>query len=251
MTHRILLRIALALPLAGLGGCASMFSGNTDNGLTMVDSLLDQVERMHVESVLSRERMKDALVSLREIVSPDFQGDALASYALFVDSVDRSEEQQRRLQNSVDPMRKSADKIFNAWTKNLESISSDSMRRHGQDRLVESRERYNAILDALVPAQAGYADFNNRLRDHALFLGMDYNATAVAELGQEVGDILTVARDLDTQFQACEDAASVYVMETALRGQEQLSRTQARARTPVKAPGTSEDNDEKLASNVR
>jgi hypothetical protein len=250
MTNRILLSLALALPLTGITGCAAMsnlFSGPDENGLTRVDSLLNEVERMHVESVLSRERMKDALVSLRNIVSPDFQGDALTSFALFVDAVDRSEEQQRHLDDSVDPMRDSADDIFSAWTSNLESISSDSMRRHGQDRMVEARERYNAILEALVPAQAGYADFNSRLRDHALFLGHDYTATAVAELGQEVGDILSMARDLDVQFQACEDAASVYVMETALRGQEQLSRRQARSTPSSGLP----DSTDSVASNNR
>ncbi len=248
MTKPFLLRLALALPLAGLVSCASLFS-SPDNSLTMADSLLDRVERMHVESVLSRERMKEALVSLRAIVSPDFEGDALASFALFVDAVDRSEEQQRRLSGSVGPMERSANKAFEAWSGNVQAIGSESLKRHGKGRLLESKERYDTILESLVPAQETYAQFNARLRDHALFLGLDYTASAVSELGQEVSELLDLARSLDSQFRACEEAAETYVRESALRGQVQITRAQARVSTRGKAGDASAD--EFVASNNR
>jgi hypothetical protein len=227
MNTRSLRTFAVALPLLGLASCASLFSGSNKSGLSLVDQLLSQVEGVHVEAVLSRERMKDALESLHDIVSPGFQGDALAAFAIFEDAVNRSEQQASRLENSMKPMQRSADEIFNRWNENLAAITSESMRRHSQERLFSTRERYEVILAELEPALAGYQGFNRILRDHALFLSNDYNAAAVAEIEREVSDLLVRARDLDVRFQTTQAACEEYVRSSALRGQEQLSRNKS------------------------
>lgn len=222
--------LALALPLLCLASCASMgglFSGSSKSGLSLVDQLLNQVERVHVEAVLSRERMANALESLHDIVSPGFQGDALAAFALFEDAVDRSEDQALRLENSMKPMQRSADEIFDRWNDNLKAITSESMRRHSQERLFSTRERYEEILAELEPTLASYHGFNRILRDHALFLSNDYNAAAVAEIEREVSDLLVRARDLDVRFQTSQAACEEYVRTSALRGQEQFSRNKS------------------------
>jgi len=222
--------LALAAPLLGVVSCAGMgelFSGSSKSGLSLVDQLLGQVEHVHVETVLSRERMKNALESLHDIVSPGFEGDPLSAFALFQDAVDRSEEQASRLESSMVPMQRSAEEIFSRWNDNLAEISSESMRRHSQERLFSTRERYDAILAELEPTLAGYIAFNRILRDHALFLANDYNAAAVAEIERDVGDLLVRARDLDVRFQTSQAACDEYVRTSALRGQEQLSRNKS------------------------
>lgn len=226
-------RFLLGLPLLALAGCSSMaglFGESGGKGLNLVDDLLDRVEGVHVEAVLSRERIKESLSSLYSMVSPDFDGDPLEAYTLFEDAVQKSKEQARELDRAVEPMKQVADDVFARWSKNLEGISNQAMRQHSQTRLEETRRRYQAILDAVEPARVSYLEFNTVLSDHALFLKNDFNASSVAEIEQEVVDLVDMARKLDVQFVATQDAAQAYVRSTALRGQEQLSRSQARVR---------------------
>jgi hypothetical protein len=93
------------------------------------------------------------------------------------------------------------------------------MRDHSQLRLEETRERYEAIVSSAEPAMWAYEAENRSLRDHALFLGHDFNATAVSELEGQVEGLLKHASQLDKRFDAVLKAAKRYVRSTALRGQ--------------------------------
>ncbi len=227
-------RLPLVLPCLLLAGCATvsgLFGESGGKGLDLVDDLLDRVEGVHVESVLCRERMKDALSSFATIVSPGFDGDALTAYTLFADAVAESAQQARDLDAAVEPMKSTASSVFDRWGRNLDAMASPAMREHSQTRLDETRRRYQAILDAVEPARTALTEFHAALSDHVLFLKNDFNASAVAELEQGVVALVELARKADTQLVATQDAAQVYVRSTALRGQEQLSRSQARVRS--------------------
>lgn len=233
-------RLPSGLACLLLAGCASvsgLFGPSNGKGLDLVDDLLDRVEGVHVESVLCRERMKDALSSFAALVAPGFDGDPLTAYTLFADAVAESVQQARDLDDAVEPMKATASDVFDRWSRNLAAMSSPAMREHSQTRLDETRRRYQAILDAVEPARAALAEVHAVLGDHVLFLKNDFNASAVAELEQGVVALVELARKVDAQLVATQEAAQVYVRSTALRGQEQLSRGQARVRSE-QAAGT-------------
>lgn len=242
MNSRTFARCALIVPLLALPACSSlrtMFSSGfglgSEAGLSDVDDLLDSVERVHVESVLSQERLMDALVALQSVVTPDFEGDALTTFALFADAVDGSEAQAEQLREVIEPMKDTADEVFESWEDEMGEFTSERMRKHSEERLAETRDRYDAIVEAADPAIATYDRINGVLRDLVLFLEYDFNAAAVAEVEREVQEMMAMAVELDEHLQAIQAAAREYVGAAALRGQDSLSRT-ARAEIEVAEP---------------
>lgn len=214
---------ALSLSLVATGcesvSSGSLFDGKKKDGLVQVDELLTRVEQLHVETELSKERVRESMEALRAIVSPEFGGDAVETYKAFTAAIEASEKQAEKLTDAFKPMEKTADKVFSDWARSLESFSNAEMRDHSQMRLEETRERYEAIVSSTEPAMWAYEAHNRSLRDHALFLGHDFNATAVSELQGEVDGLLKHASQLDKRFDAVLKAAKRYVQSTALRGQ--------------------------------
>lgn len=231
--NRLLAVAALAVSLPACASMSGLFVQQSDSALGQVDGLLEQVEKVHVEAVLCRDRMREAVTALTVLTGPDFGGDALESYARFEDAVERVEQQQERMRLRAEPMVRTANQVFASWTEDLDEYTSQALKQHSQARLDETRARYEAILVELEPARAGYAQLAGVLRDMALFLKHDFNAAAVKEIQREVSGLANQVVKLDRRFVNCQQAAQEYVRSSALRGQMVLSRTSA----PVVDPG--------------
>ena len=209
---------ALVAPSVLLAGC-SVFSGEQKTSLTQVDQLLSSIETVQVESTVSKERSRAALELLEKLVRPDFAGDATKTYNEFVAATEASEKQAQKLGECVEPMKESAEEVFAQWTKDLEAIGNTRLRAQSHVRMAETRARYDAVLNAAATAQVTYDAFNADLRDHALFLGHDFNNSAVAAIGAEVSALRDRSKDLDQRLDACDAAARRYVEAAALHGQ--------------------------------
>lgn len=210
--------LAAAAPCALLGGC-SVFSTETKTSLNQVDQLLSSVETVQVESTVSKERSRAALELLEKLARPDFAGDAAQTYSNFVAAIDASEQQALKLSECVEPMKESAEAVFQQWTADLEAIGNTRLRAQSHVRMAETRARYDAVLTAAATAQVTYDAFNADLRDHALFLGHDYNSGAVSAIASEVTALGERSKDLDQRLDACDAAARRYVEAAALHGQ--------------------------------
>lgn len=226
--------LALALPaFLALSACSSVPSaadvskffdvgfGNKSAGLDKVDALLDRIERVHVESELSKQTSQGAMTALRAICDPDFEGEALVAYEDFVKAIDDSEKQADKLRSSIGPMKKTAEGVFAAWASDLEGFGSAEMRQRSQLRLEETRRRYEAIATSVDPALWAYDALNHDLRDHALFLSHDFNSAAIADLANEVESLSNDSNELGKRLDKCLAAAEEYVRSSALRGQLQ------------------------------
>ncbi len=208
--------------LVGLTGCQTMEElyydvfGSDSGSPSQVSDLVGSIERVYVESELAKEKVQNAVVALQGIVASDFQGDAVSAYAVYVQAVDRSEEQAEKLEESVEDMKDDAEPVFERWQDDLKAITNVEMRQRSRKRLVATRERYDAIVAAVEPAGKSYEEVNKLLRDHALFLGNDFNPASVAHLQNEVRVLTKQTAELDRDFDACLVAARKYVDATAL-----------------------------------
>ena len=214
--------LVVAVLLVGLTGCQTMEDlyydvfGRDKGSPRQVSNLVGSIERVYVDSELAKERVQTAVVALQGIVASDFQGDAISAYAVFVQAVDRSEEQAEKLDETVKEMKDSAEPVFEQWQDDLKAITNVEMRQRSRKRLMATRERYDAIVSAVEPAQQSYEQVNKLLRDHALFLGNDFNPASVAHLQDEVRVVTKQTAELDRDFDACLVAARKYVDATAL-----------------------------------
>ena len=224
---------AVALALVA-SSCAST---SEKDSLKEVDSLVARIERVHVESELSKGRVREAVDLLHAITAPDFVGDPVLAYGEFVDALERSEKQAEVLSDQVGPMKESADKVFSKWAEDLAVFTNPNMRARSKERLEATRARFQAIVSSVDPAVETFELFNSALRDHALFLEHDYNPAAVAAIGGEVASVTDQARRLDSNLDVCLATTLAYVQSTALPG-ELVTQTESQVESPESAKST-------------
>ena len=233
--------LGLLLCAALLGGCESLTSSlKSSDGLERVDELLSHVERVQVESAVSKERAQAALEGLRALLAPEFRGDAAAAHTQLVTVVEQSIEQAEMLKRSMKPLKRTGEKVFEQWTADLESFGNISLRQRSQERLEATRTRYDAILSSAVAAQLAYDAFNGDLSDHALFLEHDFNSAAVAMIAGEQESLRSRAKELARRLDACAFACQNYVQFSApgnqLDGDAAAKPDETLAETAAPAP---------------
>ena len=226
---------ALFLSAAGLSACSSMGLGlKSSGGLEQVDQLLSHVERVQVESAVSKERAQAALEGLRALLAPEFRGDAAEAHTKLVTVVEQSTDQAEALQKSVKPLKRTGEKVFQQWAADLESFGNLSLRQRSQERLEETRARYDAILSAAISAQLAYDAFNGDLSDQALFLEHDFNSASVAMIAGEQEALRSRAKELARRLDVCAAACQAFVEFSAPR--DQLEREEKAAEAEPKPP---------------
>jgi hypothetical protein len=241
MRRQLAAGFVLLLPVVfGFSSCAST---DKNEGLNKVDDLLNRVEQVQVEALVAREKASGAFDALSAIVAPDFRGDPMLAYTDLVKRIDDSKAQAKKLGMSVEPMKRTADTVFQSWTTDLEKFGNTNLRQQSQARLAETRSRYSAVQDSAVAALVSINAFNSDLSDQALFLQNDFNADAVKVIAAEVPGLTSQARDLGRRLNTCVNASKQYIAASALRGQidapnappavaSKSANTQATRRTP-------------------
>lgn len=204
---------SVALVLAGAGGCATQNQGKS---LADVDQFVTAIERVHTGSELAQEKLHGALLELHALVSLDFGDDVVGAYGAAATAVDASGKQLLAFDQEVKKMKSLADPVFKRWAADLDTFTSLELRLRSQNRLAQTRERYDAIVTTVEPAQVAFVAVQKQLADCVLFLKHDLNAASAAALRQDVARISTATQTLDAQLLACQSAAQEYVAAVAL-----------------------------------
>lgn len=242
--HATHVALLVFVAVGGAGGC-TLLSGSR-GGPGQVGDLVGWTERLYVESEVGRVRVREALDRLQALASADFSGDPVLAHAAFVESIEASEEQARRMRETVDPMKKAAGPVFDQWAIDLEAYANRSMRERSKARLASTRARFDAVVDAADPALAGFEELNRGLRDHALYLANDFNPDAIASISEDVRAMVTLAAELDGRFDACMRASREYVVAAAppSRGTSPVDGTDPTDEpAPEQAPDRGPDHD--------
>ena len=206
--------LVAVLPFTCLTGCG-LFSSDSAS-VSRVDELVSWVERVHVESEVAKEIVRQAEHALATITVANFAGDPVQGYADFVGVIEQCENQALKLDSTIDPMKEAAEPVFEQWATDLLEFTSVKMRLRSHMRLEKTRERYHQVLAVVGPTQSSYQAFNMGLRDIALFLAHDFNAASVAEIQEDVRGLRSLASELTGKFDACLVAARAYVETSSL-----------------------------------
>jgi hypothetical protein len=97
-------------------------------------------------------------------------------------------------------------------------------------------------LTSTQSALISFDSFNADLKDQALFLGSDLNASAIAAITPDVRVLHQQVIDLDKRADACASAAKAYVESAALYGQVEVTPTTTATATPDQQ-ATAQDGD--------
>lgn len=226
MNRRFISRTRVAPFLFSLGvavggaSCANLEATffEPKDSMALVDDLSERIEEVHVATEVSKERMNAAVEALRSMTSSDFRGDALVAHAELTRSIESSEEQAETLRDHVTEMKDTASELFERWAQDLEGFTNAEMRQSSQKRLEDTRTRYQTIVAAVDPALWSLDAVNRDLRDHALFLGHDFNKSAVASVRPGVEALGKQRTELDGRLALAMNAAHDYLESAAPPG---------------------------------
>jgi ElaB/YqjD/DUF883 family membrane-anchored ribosome-binding protein len=227
--------VALSALLPALPSCET--SGRGD-GLVQVNDFMTMVERVHTDAELSAQKVHEASEQFSTILAFNFDEPPVAAYNRFGSAVDAETQQLKQFRSSIDSMKRTAEPVFKKWAADLETFDSFEMRTRSQNRLMETRKRYEAILAAAQPAEMAYTTFDKKMRDYATFLSHDFNEAAVAMLRADEGGVKEGAVALNGHFDACQLAAREYVQASAMPSAP-VQPEPAAERAPAKKNGRS------------
>ena len=214
-TNRLRLAPWIAALAASLALPACESSGRGD-GLVQVNDFMTMVERVHTDAELAAQKVHEASEQFSTILAFNFDEPPVAAYNRFGAAVDAETQQLKQFRTSIDAMKRAAEPVFKKWAADLETFDSFEMRTRSQNRLMETRKRYEAILAAAQPAEQAYSTFDKKMRDYATFLSHDFNEAAVAMLRGDEGGVKDGAVALNGHFDACQLAAREYVQASAM-----------------------------------
>ena len=214
MQIRSLRLLGLSLSFLSLSACGS--TGGGASGLVSVDELLGWVERVYIDAELSRQEVKTSLSGLQTIATKDFEGDPIAAFKGFSDSIVGSQEQAKNLRKSFDRMQRSAAPVFERWTDDLAKYNNQEIRRRSQERLDVARAKYDAVARAVGPLLSTYDRYNQGLTDYQLFLSNDFTTTSVDLMRKEADNLVALANEIDNRLDSTLKVTKAYIETTEL-----------------------------------
>ncbi len=172
-----------------LCGCRSAYYATMEKfGVYKRDILKKEVTAARDDEKAATDQFKDALTRLKELYN--FKGGALekqynALNTEYEHCVARANDVHKRVK-SVETV---ANDLFVEWEKEIKEISSEQLRQGSEDKLRETRRRYNELHTALKKAEQTMDPVLVKFHDHILFLKHNLNAEAIASLKGETTDI--------------------------------------------------------------
>jgi hypothetical protein len=202
-----------------LPGCAyvSNFFSDDPRGPGEVNDLNGSIERVYVDAELARTNVRDSVASLESIAGGSLGEDPAATYAAFVERLDQSEAQAKRLRGSIGPMNSNAERVFKQWEQDLRAMTSPSLLQRSRARLDATRARYEQDRVAAESAHKELVEINRSMRDHALFLGHDLNADSLEAVKADVRKVAEDSGTLDASLARCMESARAYVAASAVK----------------------------------
>ena len=129
----------------------------------------------------TRQQIEKTLDLYNSIVQNEAE-DTKKAYSDLGKWVEECQKKRADASNKVDAMEKEAHTFFAEWTQSLDAINNPDLRKRSQDRLNDTRLRYNDILKIGRQAGGEFDAFVGSLRDQYVYLGYDLNPAALASL---------------------------------------------------------------------
>jgi len=183
-------RLVCLLPLLFLfGGCASVqYSAMEKVGVYKRDILVDRVEDAQEAQQTAKQEVASAYEQFTTLVKVD-SGDLEKTYNRLKDAVDDTQESVEEVDGRIAAIESVAEDLFEEWHDELGQYSSPTLRRSSEQKLRDTKVRYNRMLASMKSARSRIDPVLHVFQDHVLFLKHNLNARALASLKSEVVSI--------------------------------------------------------------
>ncbi len=203
LRFQVLLSILVMAFLAG--GCQRAYYGAMEKiGYHKRDILVDRVEDARDAQQEAKEQFRSALERFTSVVQVD-GGELEEKYKKLDAELQSSEQRARQVRERIDEVEDVAEALFDEWKAELDQYSNAELRRSSQQRLRQTRSKYEQLITAMRRAESRMDPVLDSFRDQVLFLKHNLNARAIAslhsELGAMRGDIEALVRDMERSIQ--------------------------------------------------
>ena len=105
-----------------------------------------------------------------------------STYKKLIKALEKSEKVAEKTRDRVEKMQTQADKVFNAWTQELESYENEQLKELGIQRLDASKQRYGVMIERMESTSEAYRPLVSSLHDQIKFMGFDLSPEAMSAL---------------------------------------------------------------------
>lgn len=205
--------IAIASVVALTSACASAtYSVLEQFGVEKRDLLIDRVDDARDAQEEASVEFKDALEAFRAMVEVD-GGDLEKLY----DQLDReytsSENAAKEVRSRIRDVNRVANDLFKEWRAELDQYSDESLRQISAERLAETEDRYEVLIQRMRAASDSMDPVLAVFRDRVLFLKHNLNASAIASLDREKARIEGDVSLLIAEMEASIAEADAFIAE--------------------------------------
>lgn len=179
----------LMVSLTLLGGCATVqYSALEKVGVHKRDILVDRVEDAKVAQQVAKEEVASAYEQFTSLVKVQ-PSELERTYKRLKDAVEDTQDSVEEVDGRIDGIERVARDLFAEWQEELSQYSSPNLRRSSEQKLHDTKARYNTMIASMKNARRRIDPVLNVFEDHVLFLKHNLNARAIAALKGEVGSI--------------------------------------------------------------
>lgn len=185
MVHLIRLAVVCALSF-GLTACDTAYMAAMEKvGYAKRDILSSRVKSARTAQEDAKKEIQSALDQFGKVVG--YQGGDLdATYKKLNSELERSEDSAEAVRKRIKDVESVADSLFAEWKTELGQYSSADLRHKSEEKLTQTKARYNEMLGAMKKAEQRIDPVLKPLRDQVLYLKHNLNARALATIKGEL-----------------------------------------------------------------
>ena len=185
MLRLALMAMLLMIPL-GFSACDTAYIAAMDKmGYAKRDLLSSRVKSARDAQEEAKKDIQSALDQFGKVVA--YQGGDLEStYKTLNSELQNSEDSAETVRKRIRDVESVADALFSEWETELGQYSSADLRRKSEEKLTQTKTRYNEMLGAMKKAEQRIDPVLKPLRDQVLYLKHNLNARALAAIKGEL-----------------------------------------------------------------
>lgn len=217
MKSSLMRSVVVFSALVTITGCSSIYYGTMEKfGVHKRDIMVDRVEEARDAQQDAKKQFANALEQFKSVVNVK-GGDLEAKYNKLNAEYERSVSRAQAVHDRIAAVENVSDALFSEWKSEIKQYDSDTLRRSSQQKLDETKAKYNHLIAAMKKAAARIDPVLKPLHDQVLFLKHNLNAQAVAALGETNrtlrGDISRLIADMEKSIREADSFLSALKTE--------------------------------------
>lgn len=183
-------------------------------GVEKREILVDRVEDARDSQEEAEQQFTSALEEFSALLQFD-GGELEEAYEALSDKYEASKKAADDVTNRIDKIESVAEALFDEWEIELEQYSNASLKRTSQQKLSETRLKYNKMVRAMRRVESSMQPVLSTLQDNVLFLKHNLNASAIGALQGELGTIEKDVKSLLKDMQTAISQSNAFIADMA------------------------------------